>query len=152
MTENIDDTREKWLKQFMSIMFQFISNCTLRSRRNLPWLTKSLRNSIKKRNLLYKRVKKTGDFRKFKLACNKTSSKIRSAKLTYFRKLNPRALKMLWKAIKFLSKSSKSVPTLTLGNKIATTETEKADLLNSFFHSFCRALPLRIFSVQKRKS
>ena len=44
-------------------------------------------------------------------------------------------VKRFWKALNFLSKMSKSVPTLTLGDMLATTEIEKADLLNSLFHS-----------------
>lgn len=135
MADNIDVAWEAWFQQFMSIMSQFIPNCTLRSRCNLPWLTKSLIKSIKKQNLLYKRAKQTGNFRKYKLARNKTLADIRSAKLSYFRKLNPRDPKKFWKAVKFLSKRPKSVPTLTLGDTTATTESEKADLLNSYFHS-----------------
>ena len=135
MTENIDDAWKNWLQQFMLIMSEFIPNCTLRTRRNLPWLTNSLIKSIKKRNLLYKRAKKTGNFRMYKLARNKTLADIRSAKLSYLHKLNPRDPKKFWKAVKFLSKKSKSVPALTLGDTTATTEMEKANLLNTFFHS-----------------
>ena len=105
------------------------------NRRNLPWLTKSLIKSIKKRNLLYKRAKKSGSFRSYKLARNKTLADIRSAKLSYFRKLNPRDPKKFWKAIKCLNKKPNSMPTLTLGDTTAVTESEKANLLNSYFHS-----------------
>ena len=135
MSKSIDSTWENWLQQFMSIMNQFIPNCTLRSRHNLPWLTKSLVTSIKKRNSLYKRAKISGNFSKYKLACNKTLADIRLAKLSYFRKLNPRYPKKFWKAIKFLNKKPKSVPTLALGDVTASTEGEKADLLNAYFHS-----------------
>ena len=74
MTENVDDAWKAWLQQlmqFMSIMNQFIPNCSLQNiRQNLPWLTKSrsLIKSIKKRNLLYKRAKKSGSFISYKLA------------------------------------------------------------------------------------
>ena len=120
---------------YMSIMNQFIPNCSLQCRRNLPWLTKSLIKSIKRRNLLYKRAKRTGNFRKYRLARNKMLADIRSAKLSYFRRLNPRDPKRFWKAVKFLNKKSNSVPTLTLGDTTVTTESEKAGLLKSFFHS-----------------
>ena len=135
MTQNIDDTWENWLHQFMSIMNQFIPNCTLLSKRNLPWLTKPLINSIKKRNLLFKRAKKSASFRNYKIARNKTLADIRSAKLAYSRKLNPKDPKKFWKAVKFLNKKQKSIPTLTLGDTTASTDREKANLLNSFFHS-----------------
>ena len=48
LSESIDGTWENWLQQFMSSMNQFIPNCTLHSRHNLPWLTKSLVTSSKK--------------------------------------------------------------------------------------------------------
>ena len=70
MSKSIDSTWENWLQQFMSIMNQFIPNCTLRSRHNLPWLTKSLFTLIKKRKTLFKRVKISGNFSKYMLARN----------------------------------------------------------------------------------
>ena len=42
---------------FLSIMDQFIPNCLLRSRHNLPWLTKPLLRLIRKKNLLFKKAK-----------------------------------------------------------------------------------------------
>ena len=90
MTENIDDAWEAWMQQFMSIMNQFIPICTLRSTRNLFRLTKPLIKLIKKRQLLYKSANKSGNFRNYKIALNRTMVDIRLAKLTYFRKLNPR--------------------------------------------------------------
>ena len=62
-----------------------------------------------------------------------TLADIGLAKLSYFRKLNPRDPKKFWKAIKFLSKKPKSVPILALGDVTASTEGEKADLLNAYF-------------------
>ena len=62
-----------------------------------------------------------------------TLADIGLAKLSYFRKLNPRDTKKFWKAIKFLSKKPKSVPILALGDVTASTEGEKADLLNAYF-------------------
>ena len=38
MSEAIDSTWENWLQQFMN---QFMPNCILQSRHNLPWLTNS---------------------------------------------------------------------------------------------------------------
>ena len=85
--------------------------------------------------MLYKRAKKSGSFRNYKIARNKTLADIRSAKLAYFRKLNPKDPKKFWKAVKFLNKKQKSIPTLIVGDTTASTDREKANLLNSFFHS-----------------
>ncbi len=141
MTHNVNESWENWSHQFMLVTNQFIPNCTLLSKHNLPWLTKPLVNSIKKRNLLYKKAKKTGNFRNYKIACNKTLADIRSAKLAYFRKLNPKDSNKFWKTIKFLNKKRNSIPTLTLGVTNATTDCNKGNMLNSFFHSCFNTLP-----------
>ena len=77
---------------------------------------------------------------------------MRSAKLAYFKKLNPRDSKKFWKAVKFLNKKSKSVPTLTLGDATATTDYQKANLLNSFFHSCFNTSLLPIASSKETHS
>ena len=135
MSDDIDVACENWNKQFMSIMEQFIPNCFLNSRRNLPWLTKSLMRSIRKKNLLFKKAKSTGNFRKYKVHRNRTLAELRAAKKAYFRKLNPRDPKSFWKAVKFLAKKPQSIPTLIQGDTTVTTDYGKANLLNTFFHS-----------------
>ena len=115
-------------------MEQFIPNCFLKSRHNLPWLTKPLMRLIRKKNLLFKKAKSTGNLRKYKTHRNRTLAELRAAKKAYFRKLNPRDPKSFWKAVKFLAKKPQSIPTLVQGDTTATTDYDKANLLNSFFH------------------
>ena len=74
---------------------------------------------MKKRNQLFKRAKKTGDFHQYRLARNRTLAQLRLAKKKYFRMLNPKDPKKFWKAIKFLNKSKTTIPTLSLGDKVA---------------------------------
>ncbi len=52
MSDDIELSWKQWHQQFMSIMSQTIPNSLLPSRRNLPWLNKSIVRSMKKRNLL----------------------------------------------------------------------------------------------------
>ena len=47
--------------------------------------------------------------------------------------LNPKDPKKFWKAIKFLNKSKTTIPTLSLGDKVAHSDVDEANLLNSFF-------------------
>jgi hypothetical protein len=86
-------------------MAQSIPNRVIPARRNLPWLNKSIIQSMKKRNQLFKKAKRTGDFRQFKLARNRTLARLRQAKRRYFNTLNPREPKKFWKAIKFANKN-----------------------------------------------
>ena len=59
---------------------------------------------------------------------------MRTAKRSYFQKLNPKNPKEFWKSIKFLKKKQSSIPTLTDddGNEVLTGS-HKAESLNSFF-------------------
>ena len=88
----------------------------------------------KKQNLLYKRVNKTSDFRKYKLARNKTLSDIRSAKLSYYCKLNPRNPKKFWKDIYQVPQQELKIHTNTYSWWHNCNNRKKADLLSSFFH------------------
>ena len=52
--DDIELSWKQWHQQFMCIMSQTIPNRLLPSRRNLPWLNKSIVRSMKKRNLQLK--------------------------------------------------------------------------------------------------
>ena len=121
--------------QFMNIMKQTIPNRLLPSRRNLPWLNRSITRSIKKRNLLFKQAEKNGNFHRYRIARNRTVAMIRLAKKKYYRRLNPRSPKEFWKAVKYLNKNKQSIPTLVHNGTVAHSNTEKADMLNSYFRS-----------------
>ena len=47
----------------------------------------------------------------------------------------PTEPKNFWKAVKCLNKNKQTIPTLSQGNTVAYTDSEKANLLNSFFGS-----------------
>ena len=76
-------------------------------------------------------------FPKYKFARNREVSKLHMAKRAYFSNLNPKNPKKFWKAMKYLSKSQCSIPTLSHGDATVQTDIGKANLLNSFFSSCC---------------
>ena len=86
MSNDIDVACENWLKQFMSIMEQFTPNCLLKSRQNLPWLTKPLMRLIRKKNLLFKKAKSARNFNRYKIHHNRTLAELRAAKKSIFSK------------------------------------------------------------------
>ena len=142
LSDNIELSWKLWRKHFLFIMAQSIPNRVIPTGRNLPWLNKSIIQSMKKRNQLFKKGKRTGDFRQFKLARNRTLAQLRQAKRRYFNTLNPKQPKKFWKAIKFVNKSKHSIPTLSLNSMVAHADVDKANLLNSFFCScFNRSHP-----------
>lgn len=72
-----EEPLDSWYYIFMSIMKQTIPNSVIRTKRNLPWLSKSIIQSICRRNKLFKQVKRTGDFTKYKRARNRTLESLR---------------------------------------------------------------------------
>ena len=66
---NYSDINKTWLgwkNALMTIMEECIPKTTILSRRNRPWLTKRLRQAIRRKNALRKRAKKTGNFSKYR--------------------------------------------------------------------------------------
>ena len=134
-SDDIDQVWGTWLHTFMSIMREAVPSTVLKTRRNLPWLNKPIVQLIRKRNMLFKQAKQSGDFSKYKKARNRAVSNLHAAKRRYFKELCPREPKRFWKAVKFLNKREKSIPTLKQGTEVATTNVDKANMLNLFFKS-----------------
>ena len=101
---------------------------------------------IRKRNLLFRRAHKSGsrdDQEKFKQLRNRVVSKLRSAKTKYFTNLHPHNTKDFWKLVKSVKPRSSTFPTLKLGDIVATSDLEKASLLNDvFINSFNLSTPV----------
>ena len=133
-SNDINETWTKWCDQFLKIMCECIPTKTLPNRKNLPWLSKDLVNSIKRRNLLYKKGKLRGNLSMYKVMRNRVTSNLRKAKKAYFQNIDPKNPKEFWKLIKYLSKKQSSIPTLIDENgSEALTGLQKADVLNNFF-------------------
>ena len=76
------------------------------------------------------------DFKYRKLR-NKVVGMIRLAKKRFYGTLNISNTEQFWKAYKVVNKefNSNSIPTLVQGDTEASTDKQKADLLNAFFSS-----------------
>ena len=125
-----------WQKKYMSIMEDCIPRRALPKRRNLPWMSKKITQSIRKRNHLFKRAKHTNNYathQKYKKMRNNVTTLLRNAKKTYMHGLDPYDKKKFWKTVKHLTKNSSSLPVLSQNGTVASSNIEKADMLNSFF-------------------
>ena len=130
LTEDINLSWDRWYSNFMSIMEECIPKKVLLSRRNLPWLNKDIKSAMRKRNTIFK---KTGYSAKFRSARNRVIGMFHRAKANYFKNLNPRDSKKFWKAVKYLNKEQSTIPILQHGEQTASTDLQKAKLLNTFF-------------------
>ena len=129
ISEDIDQYCSDWQNTFMSIMDECIPKKVLPpKRRNLPWLNKSLVQSMCRRNCLFKRAKWSGSslhHSQYKHARNKVISQLRQAKKRYFRRLNPNDAKQFWKTVKVLSNNDTSVGALTHNNSPCYSDVDK---------------------------
>ena len=134
-----------WHSTFMDIMGKCIPQVVLHSRRNLPWLTKSVIQAIRKRNSLFraaKRSKSLASYQRYRAARNHVVALLRLNKSKYFKKLQSKDSKAFWKAIRLLNKKESLIPTLVSNGYRVESSKEKATVLNHFFHDcFNKTLP-----------
>ena len=127
-------------------MDKCIPKAVLPKRKNLPWISTSILKAIKKRNNLYSEHKRTGSPNKleqYKLYRNRVVSLLRSAKRAYFENLNTTDAKKFWRAMKFLSNQKSLIPSLQVNDKSATSDVDKANVLNKrFYDNFNQSTPL----------
>ena len=130
---DVDVVGDEWEKLFMAIMDQCIPKASLPSRRNLPWMTTNIRSFMRKRNMSYRKAKRTGmrrDMDKYKTMRNMVVRLFRQSKKSYFKTLGKCGSKKFWKTVKQLRKTSKDIPTLKTTSNEASTSIRKAALLN----------------------
>ena len=78
---------------------------------------------------------------KYKSARNKALKLLREAKRTYFAGLKPNS-KQFWKTVKLQTGNLSTIPTLKRGHVEASSDTDKATMLNEFFSEcFNQSLP-----------
>jgi len=65
ITGDIDESWENWQKRFLEVMQECIPQKTLPPRHNLPWLSKSLVQLMRKRNQLFSQAKREVDLAKY---------------------------------------------------------------------------------------
>ena len=143
--DDIDTAAVNWHTRFLEIMHLCIPQQTLRKKKNLPWITKSILNLMKKRNAAFKVAKRSHDPRaaaKYRHLRNKVIKVMREARKDYLQKLNPLNTRQFWKTIKYLKKEQSTLPTLQHEHAFAESNQEKANMLNQYFSMcFNKAVP-----------
>ena len=121
---------------FLSIMEQCIPKKVLPSkRRNLPWLNKHLIQSMRRRNCLFRNMKRSNNLiykKQYKWVRNNVTYQLRQAKKKYFQNLNPSNAKHFWKTVKTLSKPNNCVSFLTHNGNPCSSDSDKANAMNDF--------------------
>ena len=137
---------ENWLK-LKSILNQclnkFIPTKMTSPRENLPWLSKSLLASIRKKTSLYSRAERTNKaylWAKYKLCKRQTQRAIRSARWSFLKNKHAESLeqknsKPLWRYIKSKRQDENGVSPLKENGQLHSDSRRKAEILNNQFCS-----------------
>ena len=131
------------------ILLKEEKEAVLPQRHNLPWLSKEIIQLIKKRDHHFKKAQhgSAADRAKFRELRNEVVAKLRSGKRSFFADLESSNVNQFWKKIRLLNRKESSIPTLSTGDITASTNPEKAELLNEYFSSnFNSAVPALDYS------
>ena len=139
ITCEVDTSWNDWQNRFLEIMSECIPHRRLPSHHNLPQLSKSLVQLMRRRNMFFsrsKRSKKKSDFEKYKKLHNRVVAQLRSANPLFSAKSICVILQRnSGKSVKYLNKNQSSIPVFTQGNTLAYADGEKADMLGNYFSS-----------------
>ena len=133
---NIQDSWSCFKTTFLDIMEQCIPRAILPCRKNLPWMNKEIIQLIRKRNLYFRKAHRSGndgDRMIFKKLRNTVVAKLRHNKKAFFVRMHPHSQKEFWKLVKILNPKGNTLPTLVTATTTATSNLDKANLLNSAF-------------------
>ena len=123
---------------FLQIMEICIPHTLVKTKRDVPWFNKEIKQAIRKRNQLHRQVKVTKSSEskaKFSAMRNKVVSLLRESKQAFFGKLNQANNKEFWKTMKILNNTTSTIPTLKIRDTVAHSSVDKANALNNFFYS-----------------
>ena len=142
---DIDDIEHYWSSLFLDTLKQFIPTRTITVKpHSKPWITKSLRLLIKKKNNLWRRYKRTErpeHLDTYRRVRNQTVRETTKARNHYFNSLIPTLEnpngdpKKWWCLTKSLlnNKTQTAIPPLFEGNSVVADSSHKAAIFNRFF-------------------
>ena len=113
-----------------------------KSRRHLPWITPTLKRHMRKRDRLFKKARKnsnTSNWTLYRLYRNKVAKLVHQAKQDYVSSVIGGSLKenpkTFWSYVKKCRTESIGIPSLRTDSGLHTSDKDKAECLNKFFHS-----------------
>ena len=140
-SDNADSARDSFKEVFMTVMKEHIPRCCVNGRKNLPWITKSVRCFMLRCDEAHRQAKRKdcpAKWRRYRSLWNKAVSVLREAKKAFFKSLSGKVnqLKDFWKVYHSISKDHQCVPsTLLNGFSSASISVAKATMLNEQFAS-----------------
>ncbi|CAB3985676.1 Hypothetical predicted protein [Paramuricea clavata] len=150
-SDNINNSLEKWMKLFYSIVDQFVQKKCVSNINRSPWVDREIVLLLKKKNTLRRKAKSRDTvylWAKFRRLRAEIKKLIKHKKKAYISNLgqdlksNP---KRFWSYYKALNKTNRISNTISYGNITATDSISKANIFNTFFHSTFNACDNSIY-------
>ena len=141
VSDDINTLLSSWSESFISAVNDHVPKRTSRCMYDPPWIDKELLALLKKKNIQRKKSRKSKSpeaIAKFKQLRRESKILIAKKKIEHANKMknsvfeNP---KRFWSYVKSSTRSSQSPNFLRNGQSYTTDSREKANLLNTFFHS-----------------
>lgn len=151
-TQDINIAVTVWERVFRDILHKWIPFRVLKSQRNRKdkkWITADLRRLARHKQRLFRAARSSrssSDWSEYCRARNHCTAKFRRAKAAYLTRQHqllsnaPDGSRRWWELAKSMAKIRspfKSIPTLKAGGSYATTDSEKASVLATFFAKQC---------------
>ena len=103
-TEDINSSTQNWSTKFLEIMAKCIPQKVVNRRKNVPWLSKCIIRTIRKRNAAFQSAKRSHSESaksKYKKLRNKVVKMMRVAKYTFFKNMSMGSKRNFWKTVKY---------------------------------------------------
>ena len=150
-TKNDINTNWCTIKSIINnLLNDYIPYKTTKSRHNLPWKTNEIKRSIRKRDRLFLRTRKSNSNTNWSNCRKFLNSVAKSTILSHKNYINNiigsnlvQNPKYFWSYVKLKRTDKIGVPTLKTGTKVCNSDIDKAEALNNHFHS--------VFSIPKGK-
>ena len=134
---------ELWIElrdRLKSAVDTHVPSKVVRKRNFTPWITKSIKRWLKRKQRAYNKARKSGkseDWENFRHIRNKVKKATRKAYRKFIRNNSLASVKQFWSFIKSLKKDSTGIPALKDSHKseLVTDSKGKAELLNMQYQS-----------------
>ena len=140
-TKNDINTNWCTIKSILNnLLNDYVPYRTTKSRHNLLWITNEIKRSMRKRDRLFHRARKSNsnidwaNFRKFRNSVAKSIISSHRNYINFFIVENP---KCFWSYVKLKRTDNIGVPTIKTGTKVCNSDIDKAEALNNHFCVFC---------------
>ena len=111
-----------WKESFLYAMSKCIPKAKLPEKRSIPWMTKDIVQTVRKRNYYYRKYKRLqSHYHHY----HYNNTMLCQSKQKLFKNLHPNSNKSFWKAVNSLNKKDCVIPTLNSGGYMQQQPTER---------------------------